>query len=278
MKIKTRCNHCGKVYQMSADYLGKTAQCKQCHNNFLMETYEEFQDASPTLELQLSDPVPPPQPAPPAAGPAQAAFHPRGNGGQAQAAPGFGQQAPAMPAQQPRAMGAAAPMPGLPPRQQPAAMPGFQGQAAASPAFAAQPGVPPQMPPAYGAPMQPQPAAAPYAPPMPDVAINQSMTGGLGHPAAQINVRTQTVVCPKCRYSADIPPITSKMKVRCQQCGNRFVVKPEKQKAGKAPLTGGPKQVPKAAILLLLILLAGGALYFFVGIDTLFDLISSYLG
>ena len=265
MKIKTRCNHCGKVYQMSADYLGKTAQCKQCHNNFLMESYEEIQEASPTLELQLSDPVPPPQPAPQAAGPGQAAFHSRGAGGQAQAAPGFSQQTPAMPAQQPRAMGAAP-------------MPGFQVQAAASPVFTGQPGVPPQMSPAYGAPMPHQPAAAPYAPPMPDVAINQSQAGGLGHPAAQINVRTQTVVCPKCRYSADIPPITSKMKVRCQQCGNRFVVKPEKHKAGGASSAGGSKQVPKAAILLLLILLAGGALYFFVGIDPLFDLISSYLG
>lgn len=54
MKVRTRCGHCGKVYNMSADHIGMTAQCKQCHNTFLMTPTPEGSPASAT------------QPAPPA--------------------------------------------------------------------------------------------------------------------------------------------------------------------------------------------------------------------
>ncbi len=52
------------------------------------------------------------------------------------------------------------------------------------------------------------------------------------------------------------------MKVRCQQCGNRFVVKPEKKKGRTDKASGGaPRQAPKGVLLLLfVVLVAAGVL------------------
>ena len=77
---------------------------------------------------------------------------------------------------------------------------------------------------------------------------------------------TQTVVCPKCKFTADIPPVTRKLKLRCQECGHRFLVKPEpKSKPGrplpteKAPRESGGSS-KAAGFLLGLILLAAAVL------------------
>ncbi len=193
MKIKTRCNNCGKIYQMSADFIGKTAQCKQCRNNFVMSAYEEPLDNAPTLELQLTDPTPPPQPVAPqpsAASARPAASQPgvanmrAQTGGQSPVPGSPGLQAPPSPArpqnsplgglglQSPGFGGAAAGqgLAGAGNMPLSATGPGFQGQALANPALGGlqvQPAPPlpsaaPPLSPAYGAPMQQRP---PYAPP-----------------------------------------------------------------------------------------------------------------
>ena len=172
MKIKTRCEHCGKVYQMDDIYVGQTAQCRNCQNYFSMTLFE-----------------------------GQPAYAP---------APG-----------QPPAYG---PAPGQPPAYSPA----------------------PGQPPAYG--------PAPGQPP----------AYGLGTPSQPLT-NNQTVVCPKCKFTAEIPLVSQKLKLRCQECGHKFVVKPEpKRQAGqplpteKAPKEKGSSKAP--AILLLLILLGLGGL------------------
>jgi DNA-directed RNA polymerase subunit RPC12/RpoP len=69
------------------------------------------------------------------------------------------------------------------------------------------------------------------------------------------------VVCPKCNFTADIPRVTRKLKLKCQECGHKFLVKPEpKSKPGqplpteKAPKERGSSKAP--ALLLLIIILA----------------------
>jgi DNA-directed RNA polymerase subunit RPC12/RpoP len=74
------------------------------------------------------------------------------------------------------------------------------------------------------------------------------------------------VVCPKCRFTADIPRVSRKLKLKCQECGHRFVVRPEpnSQPGGrplpteKAPRDGGSSKAP--VFILLFILLAAGVL------------------
>ena len=172
MKIKTRCEHCGKVYQMDESFLGQTAQCRNCQQYFTMTPFED-------------------QPAP--------------------VRPGA---------------------------------PGAYGQGYSPPAYG-QPSAQPGPPPAYG-----QPAAQPGPPP----------AYGQGTPA-QPQTNTQTAVCPKCRYTADIPIVTRKLKLTCQECGHKFVVKPGGQPGRplpteKAPRESGSSNIP-ALIFLLLILVVG---------------------
>ena|GEM_PF-2565238 len=156
MKIRTRCEHCGKVYQTNADNLGQTAQCRHCQNYFTMTLLEG-----------------PPAPEPP--------------------------QAQQPPAPQPQS---------------------------------------PNQPPASG-----QPAAY-----------------GQGTPS-QPFIETQAVVCPKCNYTADIPRISRKLKLTCQECGHKFLVKPgpKNQPGRPLPTEKAPKErgSSKAPIFLFLLLLLG---------------------
>lgn len=62
MKVRTRCGHCGKVYNMSAGHIGLTAQCKQCHHTFLMTPQP---DGSPLSAPQQALPSPAAYPAEP---------------------------------------------------------------------------------------------------------------------------------------------------------------------------------------------------------------------
>ena len=167
MKVKTKCQHCGKVYQMDESFLGQTAQCRNCQQYFTMTPFEDQPVSAP------------------------------------QAAPG----------------------------------PPTYGQIPAPPAAAPAYGQPPSQPPAYG-------------------------QGTPGQPM----VNNQTVVCPKCRFTADIPRVSRKLKLKCQECGHRFVVKPEpKSQPGgrplpteKAPREGGASKAP--ALILVVLILAAGAL------------------
>jgi DNA-directed RNA polymerase subunit RPC12/RpoP len=75
---------------------------------------------------------------------------------------------------------------------------------------------------------------------------------------------TQVLVCPKCKFTADIPRVTSKLKLQCQECGHRFVAGPDPQNrpghplpTEKAPGEGGSKA---PALLLLILLLAVAAM------------------
>lgn len=245
MKIKTRCNHCGKVYQMAADYIGKTAQCKQCQNNFVMVALEE------------APPAPQPAPADPFEVPLQAVgapFNPFGGASQPGGAPANPFGAPPPPGGNPAdpfgASGnpfAARPQPGPPGRYPFGAAPG-------------QPAAPPHMEGLPG-----QPFAAPPPP---------------GPGPGQLN--TQTVVCPKCKFTADIPPVSGKMHLRCQECGHKFMVKPEPKKKGAfkakaAPYPDAPakKGLPKAALVAMLLLLLAAVL--FVGPALLPDIIPNLL-
>ena len=164
MKIKTRCQHCGKVYQMDDSFLGQTAQCRNCQQYFTMTPLEDQPASAP--------------------------------------------------------LGAAQPQTYGPPPAQPQTY-----------------GPPPAQPPAYGQ----------------------------GTPAQPLT-NTQTVVCPKCRFTADIPRVSRKLKLKCQECGHKFVVKPEpsNQPGGrplpteKAPRERGSSKAP--VFLLLFIILAAGFL------------------
>ncbi|MDR0882760.1 MAG: zinc-ribbon domain-containing protein [Candidatus Adiutrix sp.] len=161
MKIKTRCAHCGKIYHMDSENLGKTAQCKQCQNTFVMSAYEEPASLEPLAQ----------QPAP------------------------------------------------------------------ADPAYTVPP--PPPLP------FQTVPADPPAASP-PNRAQPASDT---------IQIQTQTIVCPKCKYTAEIPPVTSKLSLRCPECGHKFTVQPNpKSKTGvKTKPAEGPKKAHSQTILLLFI-------------------------
>jgi ribosomal protein L37AE/L43A len=78
MKVKTRCDHCGKLYSIAPAHLGKIAQCKNCHNFFGMFLYEEEETPAsrpqpPQPVSELDDEFADPDPAAPAAQPQPAA-------------------------------------------------------------------------------------------------------------------------------------------------------------------------------------------------------------
>ena len=234
MKIKTKCGYCGKVYTMSADYIGKTAQCKQCHNNFVMTAMPEGPPASSTAQSM------PPQSAP------------------------FQGQTPPSPGH-----------PGFPPQ------PPFGGSAAPVPPFGA-PQTPPvglpdpfQTPPPnlYGGGIAhqqapggypPQAAPAPYQQPqtqrMPQ--YQQQPPQAPQPSSAAVDPSLQTVVCPKCKFTAGIPPVSKKVNLRCQECGKVFAVKPGRKSMAvgkKAPKiksgSGEKKSIPPVLIALVVVLL-----------------------
>lgn len=254
MKIKTRCGHCGKVYNMSADFIGKTAQCKQCHNNFVMTPMPE--GPPPAQAAQQQAPARPPQ-QPPYTAPAAA------------------------PIEQPFQQQFSAPQPPFQaPHQAPMAM--------QPPAFAAQPGggMPgqapfsaPQPPMQAGRQLSPQGLPNPYsAPQPPNPFVNPAVQGGGSYSGFQANQAVpqaaaqpagidpslQTIVCPKCRFTAGIPPVTGKMRLRCQECGHVFPVKPDPKfkkliknaTKGKVKSGGGKKlSTPILALLVVIFLL-----------------------
>jgi uncharacterized paraquat-inducible protein A len=119
MKIKTRCEHCGKVYQMDDNFLGQIAQCRNCRKYFTMTLFED----------------------------------------------------------------------------------------------------------------QSGPLRAPGQPP----------------------ANTQAAVCPQCNFTAAIPRVSRKLKLRCQRCGRRFAVKPESQ-PGQPPTGQASGYWPVALALWLIIL------------------------
>lgn len=141
---------------------------------------------------------------------------------------------------------------GLPPQ------PGAPGQASFG-AAPGQPAVPPQKETMPG-----QPFAAPPPGPGPD----------------QLN--HQTVVCPKCKFTADIPPVSSKLRLRCQECGHKFIVKPESKKKGavknNAAQSNAPekKGLPKGVLAVVLVILLLAAVLF-VGPTLLPDIIPNLL-
>jgi len=163
MKIKTRCEHCGKVYQMDDNFAGQIAQCRSCQKYFTMTPFED-------------QPVPGP-------------FRVPGQG------PAFGQ----------------------------------------GPVSSQSP------------------------------ALGQSPASGQGPVSGQGLIDTQAIACPKCGLTAAIPRVSHKLKLRCQGCGHKFVVKPEpKSRPGrprppvKAPREGGFSMT--TAILLLILFLTAGLL------------------
>jgi DNA-directed RNA polymerase subunit RPC12/RpoP len=117
-------------------------------------------------------------------------------------------------------------------------------------------------PPQFGAQTQPHPEAPQFNVPgpagltlSPDVKDAPAPGGYQGGQPLQSNL--QTVVCPKCRFTADIPPVAKRMKLRCQECGHRFMIKPESKKktaAAKAPAQPGAKKSPPKGVLALLLL------------------------
>jgi len=91
---------------------------------------------------------------------------------------------------------------------------------------------------------------------------------------------TQTVVCPKCKFTAEIPPVSSNMRIRCQECGKKFVIKPLRRgkpaaapKAGKSEKAGGSKK--SVVVLLVFVLLL--AVVVFVRPGPLADIIPNIL-
>ena len=78
MKIKTRCEHCGKVYQMDDHFAGQIAQCRHCQKYFTMTPFEDQPAPAP---FRVSGQGPPPGPIPgpgpspiPGPGPASQTF------------------------------------------------------------------------------------------------------------------------------------------------------------------------------------------------------------
>lgn len=79
----------------------------------------------------------------------------------------------------------------------------------------------------------------------------------------------QTVVCPKCKFTAAIPAVGSKVRLRCQECGHKFIIKPDPQlkklikkgggkAVGGAPKAKAPKEkkpLPKGAVIALAVVL-----------------------
>lgn len=64
MKIKTRCDNCGKVYNMASEYIGRTAQCKHCGHHFIMNPYEAAAMAAQPQAAPAAPPRPQAAPAP----------------------------------------------------------------------------------------------------------------------------------------------------------------------------------------------------------------------
>ena len=80
-------------------------------------------------------------------------------------------------------------------------------------------------------------------------------------------IQTQTVVCPKCQFTADIPPVTRKLKLRCQECGHKFLVQPapKNQPGRPLPTEKAPREKSGSAskvvgVVLALLILAAGVL------------------
>ncbi|MDR2946689.1 MAG: zinc-ribbon domain-containing protein [Candidatus Adiutrix sp.] len=278
MKIKTRCEHCGKIYNMSDEYIGQTAQCKVCQKYFLMTVLEEAPlppPPAPPAEAQFAAPNPAaPQfpaadltqyPAPPPAG----GFPQYGQAPQGQ--PAFG-------AEQPQFGG----QPGFgqaPPMQQPqfgGQQPQFGGQqfGGQQPQFGGQQfgGQQPQ----FG-----QPFDTAFQDQAPRYGASPAAASPIGapQPGQTSPVATQTVVCPKCKFTAEIPPVSNSMRIRCQECGKKFVIKPlRKGKPVGAPKPaksgGGGSRKSVLGLLFIVVLLAAVV---FVGPTLLPDLIPNIL-
>lgn len=94
----------------------------------------------------------------------------------------------------------------------------------------------------------------------------------------------QTVVCPKCNFTADIPPVSSKLRLRCQECGHKFIVKPESKKKGAVKNSANKfnanapekKGLPKGVLIVVLVILLLAAVLF-VGPTLLPDIIPNLL-
>ncbi len=73
MKIKTQCRHCGKLYLIASEHLGKVARCKKCHEYFEMSAYDGASPApqsapeASAAQAVAESPAPAHEP-PPAAG------------------------------------------------------------------------------------------------------------------------------------------------------------------------------------------------------------------
>lgn len=70
MKIKTRCDNCGKVYNMASEYAGRTAQCKRCQSHFVMNPYTPPPADIPG-QPEKNQPAPNPRPQTPPAPPSR---------------------------------------------------------------------------------------------------------------------------------------------------------------------------------------------------------------
>lgn len=207
MKVRTRCGHCGKVYNMSADHIGMTAQCKKCHNTFLM------------TPMPGGSPASAPQPAPPSPAAYQALPL-------RQAAP----QAQTSCAAQQADQGAFAPAP-----QEALNVNVFEGQMTAE-----------SLPNPFNVPPPPGPCmtqihetgaqTAPYQQPVPQAA---------GRP--DIGFSLQTVVCPKCHFTSGIHPVDGKVTLRCQECGKIFSIKAEPRFINTAKANGPSGRQKKTA-------------------------------
>jgi len=88
---------------------------------------------------------------------------------------------------------------------------------------------------------------------------------------------TQTVVCPKCKFTADIPRVSGKMSLRCQECGHKFTVKSEPGKKGAAGQGGSAKKKLPKSVLFLIVIVLLLAVVVFVGPTLLPDIIPNLL-
>ncbi|MDL2260053.1 hypothetical protein LJB99_04195 [Deltaproteobacteria bacterium OttesenSCG-928-K17] len=289
MKVKTMCNHCGKTYQMAPEYIGKTAKCKQCQNNFVMVAMEEPEAAQALMPLhpfavtdQASYGAGAPQ-APVAAPPQAAQQNPFGAPQQAAPQSPFGappqQAAPQSPFGAPPQQAAPQSPFGAPPQAAPQSPFGAPQQAAQQSPFGAPPqaaqqspfGAPPQaaQQSPFGAPQQaaqqspfgappqnsfnpggnnpfasPTQLADPYSAPQPQVQAQPQVQPQSSRQPIKNEAPMQTVVCPKCKFTAGIPAIGSKIRLRCQECGHKFIIKPDPKlkKLVKSSPAKGPKE------------------------------------
>ncbi|UQZ89150.1 hypothetical protein C4J81_08035 [Deltaproteobacteria bacterium Smac51] len=295
MKIKTRCDNCGKVYNMASEYIGRTAQCKHCRHHFIMNAYE------PAAEIFPAQPAPVQAAAPPQPAPAlQLEQQPQYQAPQVQ--PPQAQQQPPVT------------MPYTPPREDTPPPPNFQPQpqnsmmppqhaladqtilpntAAMAQNYAPQPGqmmpgqmpyqqqasaaqqMPPQMPPAgnYAAQPEIQVQTVPVPPLDPRTqplhgANDSALRGAAGR-------GTQTALCLKCGHSAEVPVPTKRMKISCQACGAKIAIGPEPQKkAAKSKAGGGSNK----SVLILLALVFFLVAVLFIGPMFLPDIFPDIIG